>query len=130
MCGLVNVGPREPPPDRAVWKREPRDPAYRWAYWGHRAQGFAALLALTAWSPPAGGAALGLAFLAYQVMEWVAYRSHRDAWYRGEAPTPDSPSRDIADWMAGGWAGFAKGAALHLTGVHGAAMDALRIIGG
>lgn len=130
-CPNSETGAKPPrPPDRQAWKREPRDPAYRWAYWGHRAQGYAALLVIAAWSPPAAAAGLSLAFVLYQLTEWMAYHSHRDAWYAGKAYTPDSPSRDIADWMAGGWVGFAKGAALHLTGAHHAVQDALRLFAG
>lgn len=125
-----NDGELPAPPDRAQWKREPRDPAYRWAYWGHRAQGLAVVSTLAVANPALGAAALGLAFGVYQVVEWLAYRSHRDAWYDGKGYTPDSPSRDIADWMAGGWAGFAKGIALHHTGAHLPLLDAVRLVGG
>ena len=104
------------PPSREIWKREPRSSAYRLAYWAHRGQGWAALLALSWWSPAGAAAALIALFVAYQTLEWLAYRAHRDAWYEGREYTPDSPSRDIADFMMGGWAGFIKGAGLHLSG--------------
>ncbi len=85
-------------PDPNLFKREPRNPEYRWAYWGHRAQGFIVGCLLPA---PVLALVLVADYWVYQVTEFWRYRSRRDAWYEEKAPTPDAISRDIADRMAG-----------------------------
>ena len=80
-------------------KRQPRNPAYFWSYAGHIAQGFICGLAMPlVWLP--------LAYIAYQCIEWICFWKRNEA---GKFLADDHPSRDIADFMAGGWIGSAFG---------------------
>ena len=88
-------------PPETWFKRPPRKREYAPAYWGHAVQGFLAGLLMP--SPVLGWAA-HKTFLKYQVLENTVYRHWRDAWYAGEAPTPDCASRDVADHLIGLWA--------------------------
>lgn len=98
----VKGGDTAAPPEE-WFKRPPRRRAYMPAYIGHAAQGFGVGL-LCGLIPPLLGWLLARYFLEYQTQENSIYRHWRDAWYAGEAPTPDCGSRDIADFMVGLWA--------------------------
>ena len=105
-------------------KRDARNPRYRWAYWGHRAQGFA-LGCILGW----GMAPLLVRLYArYQSVEYERFRDRRDTLdannLRRADPSKkrsvraverlvvdDGPSRDLMDFMAGAWAGMATGLA-------------------
>ena len=84
--------------------REPRKWAYAPAYAGHIAQGLLCGIAVPfIWLP--------FAFIAYQVTEFCAYWLRNSA---GDYKAHDMVSRDIADFMCGGYVGSIIGIAAWL----------------
>ena len=83
--------------------RNPRKRAYTLSYAAHVAQGMIVAILLP---PPVMALVLALYYLRYQEVESVRFQqvqSRRDA---NLSVVDDWPSRDIADWMIGGWVGL------------------------
>ena len=92
---------------RASRKRE-----YFWSYLGHVAQGFILCLLTT---PLLGAFIIAQGYYQYQRIEYQRFKDARDTRWYNEGPgqrdakpeVDDWPSRDIADFMIGGWCAMA-----------------------
>ena len=86
--------------------RSPRKWQYLWAYIGHAAQGLAVGILVP---PPFMAVLLAMFYLRYQQVEYNRFDKAATRERMGIPPVDDWPSRDIADWMVGGWLGLAIG---------------------
>ena len=89
--------------DGSEFRRAPRQRKWLWSYVGHGVQGLLCGLV----SPlPLLGIILAWYYLQYQVNEYRRAKDYQIAIRANQQPLQEWLSRDIADWMVGGWIAF------------------------